>query len=179
MHVRGTVAGMPGHHRRREKWMRSPAAEALVRSQRDGAGQLKVRAGGGEDMKVSYLATLINSQWQSKLSVNQATHTISVIPLCQWRQEWHRRVTASCIHVYIRTFICIYILIYTHAYLQFYIYMYMHIYIYIRIIYIYICGRPPPVDRPCPFQVSRSAWSVIGWVTISPPQFRNFQNSRP
>ena len=131
MHVRGTVAGMPGHHRRREKWMRSPAAEALVRSQRDGAGQLKVRAGGGEDMKVSYLATLINSQWQSKLSVNQATHTISVIPLCQWRQEWHRRVTASCIHVYIRTF---YMYIYTYIYTCVFTVLHIHVYAYIYIL---------------------------------------------
>ena len=32
---------------------------------------------------------------------------------------------------------------------------------------------PPP---PVPFQVSRSAWSVIGWVTISPPKI-NSENS--
>ena len=36
------------------------------------------------------------------------------------------------------------------------------------------------IDRP--LQVSRSAWSVIGWVTISPPEnqfqeYQNFQNN--
>ena len=40
-------------------------------------------------------------------------------------------------------------------------------------VYIYMYMVAPPRWQSMPFQVSRSAWSVIGWVTISPPKINS------
>ena len=71
-------------------------------------------------------------------------------------------IANTFIHTYIYTHKCMY----THI-----IYMY---------IYIYICGRPPPHDRPCPFMpVPRHVLSTHGWRAPLPNSVPKFQKFFP